>query len=182
MMLEREITLQLGYEVAKHCQARGAVDSIFPRCTMVAAALRLRGKSEQQGEWQEWPYHVESSDILKRDLPSGVNQLDLRGFTSAYQTYLAGLVPLYEELVNAERAGSGRKTEHEGMLGSRRKVLDPFNDVVGDIGTSGARVVSDDEPHDDWIRAEQGVVYGGGYQEGIEKGEETGREGLGTPG
>ena len=68
------------------------------------------------------------------------------------------------------------------MLGSRRKVLDSLNDVVGDIGTSGARVVSDDEPHDDWIRAEQGVVYGGGYQEGIEKGEETGREGLGTPG
>ena len=40
-------------------------------------------------------------------------------------------------------------------------MLDSLNDVVGDIGTGGARVVSDDEPHDDWRWTEQGVwVWG----------------------
>ena len=51
MTLEREITLQVGYEVAKHCQARGAVDGIFSEMhDGGCGSTRSRGKSEQQGE------------------------------------------------------------------------------------------------------------------------------------
>ena len=62
-------------------------------------------------------------------------------------TYMAGLELLDELLIHTQGAGASRQTQHEGVLGGRVESFDAINDILGDIGTRGLRVVTDDESH-----------------------------------
>lgn len=69
-------------------------------------------------------YHVEGHDMLKRDL--------------------ASLVSFHQDLVDAHRARTGWEPQHKGMLLCGMEVLDPLDNVVGDVGTGLVGVVTDD--------------------------------------
>lgn len=62
-------------------------------------------------------------------------------------TYLASLVLFYQNLIDTKRARACRQSQNKWMGGRGVKVLDPLDDVVGNVGTSLLVVVTDDEPH-----------------------------------
>lgn len=61
--------------------------------------------------------------------------------------YLAGLVLLDQDPIDAQGTGAGGKTEHEGMCWCGSEMSDPLDDVVGYVCARSLRVVPDDEPH-----------------------------------
>ena len=64
-------------------------------------------------------------------------------------TYVAGLVALDKDLVDAEGAGPRGETQDEGVGGSRVEGLDAVDNIVGDVGAGSLAVVTDDESHVD---------------------------------
>jgi hypothetical protein len=61
--------------------------------------------------------------------------------------YLSSFVFLNQNAVDTLRGASRRQPQDEWALRSGSKVVDAVDDVVGDIGTGGGRIVADDEPH-----------------------------------
>lgn len=67
--------------------------------------------------------------------------------TSKRTTHLASLILLNQNLVNAERARASGEAEYKGMRSCWGEVVDPIDDVVGDVDTGLIGVVTDNEPH-----------------------------------
>jgi hypothetical protein len=107
--------------------------------------------------------HVESYDVLKRYLyylphqprctctPSACTKVNARC------AYLASLVLLNQNLVDAEGTRTGGKTKDEWMRRGWAEMLDAINDIISHVDAGLLGVIADDESH----LGDKGMVIGG---------------------